>query len=94
MSKNQQLNAGMHECFYGALMSKNQQLIKKALEKLGHTGVEVIWERNCYYYRSDQTKNAYKGDMETSWVALRRTFEATMAGIGEEKYWLGVSRDD
>jgi hypothetical protein len=88
MNKNQQPNAKVHECFYGALMSKNQQLIKKALEKLGHTGVEVIWDKS-YYYRSDQTKNAYKGDIETSWVALRRTFEATMVSIGEEKYWLG-----
>jgi len=70
-------------------MSNNRQLIKKELEKLGHTGVEVTWERNCYYYRSDQTKNAYKGDIETSWVALGKTFEATIAGIEKEKCWLG-----
>jgi len=69
-------------------MSKNQQIIKTKLEKLGHTGVDIIfWKRN-YYYRSDQTKDAYKGGIETSWVMLGRTFEATIAGIGKEKCWL------
>jgi len=69
-------------------MSKNQQIIKKELEKLGHIGVEVVLERDCYYYRSDQTKNACKNDIKNSWVMLGVSIEATIAGIDEEKYWL------
>lgn len=60
-------------------MSKNQQLIKRELEKLGHTGVEVTWERNYYHFRSDQA----------NLTLLHRSVEESLAWI---YHYLGGNR--
>jgi hypothetical protein len=63
-------------------MSKNQQLIKKELEKLGHTGVTVEWAHNRYYYKSDQTYSDFG-------YGLGSSFEEAMENIEKEKRWAG-----
>jgi len=62
-------------------MSKNQQIIKKELEKLGYTGVTVEWAHNRYYYKSDQTYSDFG-------YGLGKSFEEAVGNI-KKGIWLG-----